>query len=252
MLNRVGRKITFVPKMETYLNKTHKLPVIAIDGYSSCGKSTLAKAVANRLGLNYVDSGAMYRAVAFYFLENNIPIPDVNNYDSKLLTEQLANININFVLDISTLKSEVHLNSKNIENEIRSMKVSDAVSSISSLKEVRHQMIALQKKMGEAGGIVMDGRDIGTAVFPKADLKIFMTADPKVRAQRRMDELKSKNISVTFDEVMKNLSQRDLMDTTRKENPLVKADDAIVLDNTFLTREEQMELVLQKIDCINT
>jgi cytidylate kinase len=238
--------------METYLNKTHKLPVIAIDGYSSCGKSTLAKAVANRLGLNYVDSGAMYRAVAFYFLENNIPIPDVNNYDSKLLTEQLANININFVLDISTLKSEVHLNSKNIENEIRSMKVSDAVSSISSLKEVRHQMIALQKKMGEAGGIVMDGRDIGTAVFPKADLKIFMTADPKVRAQRRMDELKSKNISVTFDEVMKNLSQRDLMDTTRKENPLVIAVDAIVLDNTFLTREEQMELVLQKIDCINT
>lgn len=231
---------------------TQKLPVIAIDGYSSCGKSTLAKAVANRLGLNYVDSGAMYRAVAFYFLENNIPIPDVNHYDSKLLTEQLANIHINFVLDISTLKSEVHLNNRNIENEIRSMKVSDAVSKISSLKEVRHQMIALQKKMGESGGLVMDGRDIGTAVFPDADLKIFMTADPKVRAQRRMDELKSKNVVVTFDEVMKNLTQRDLMDTTRKENPLVKADDAIVLDNTFLTREEQMELVLQKIDCINT
>lgn len=231
---------------------TQKLPVIAIDGYSSCGKSTLAKAVANRLGLNYVDSGAMYRAVAFYFLENNIPIPDVNHYDSKLLTEQLANIHINFVLDISTLKSEVHLNNRNIENEIRSMKVSEAVSKISSLKEVRHQMIALQKKMGESGGLVMDGRDIGTAVFPDADLKIFMTADPKVRAQRRMDELKSKNVVVTFDEVMKNLTQRDLMDTTRKENPLVKADDAIVLDNTFLTREEQMELVLQKIDCINT
>lgn len=238
--------------MKMHQENTQKLPVIAIDGYSSCGKSTLAKAVANRLGLNYVDSGAMYRAVAFYFLENNIPIPDVNHYDSKLLTEQLANIHINFVLDISTLKSEVHLNNRNIENEIRSMKVSDAVSKISSLKEVRHQMIALQKKMGESGGLVMDGRDIGTAVFPDADLKIFMTADPKVRAQRRMDELKSKNVVVTFDEVMKNLTQRDLMDTTRKENPLVKADDAIVLDNTFLTREEQMELVLQKIDCINT
>lgn len=238
--------------MKMHQENTQKLPVIAIDGYSSCGKSTLAKAVANRLGLNYVDSGAMYRAVAFYFLENNIPIPDVNHYDSKLLTEQLANIHINFVLDISTLKSEVHLNNRNIENEIRSMKVSEAVSKISSLKEVRHQMIALQKKMGESGGLVMDGRDIGTAVFPDADLKIFMTADPKVRAQRRMDELKSKNVVVTFDEVMKNLTQRDLMDTTRKENPLVKADDAIVLDNTFLTREEQMELVLQKIDCINT
>lgn len=238
--------------MKMHQENTQKLPVIAIDGYSSCGKSTLAKAVANRLGLNYVDSGAMYRAVAFYFLENNIPIPDVNHYDSKLLTEQLANIHINFVLDISTLKSEVHLNNRNIENEIRSMKVSETVSKISSLKEVRHQMIALQKKMGESGGLVMDGRDIGTAVFPDADLKIFMTADPKVRAQRRMDELKSKNVVVTFDEVMKNLTQRDLMDTTRKENPLVKADDAIVLDNTFLTREEQMELVLQKIDCINT
>lgn len=229
-----------------------KPPVIAIDGYSSCGKSTLAKAVANRLGIKYVDSGAMYRAVAFYFLENNIPVPDVNQYDSKLLTQQLANIHINFVLDISTLKSEVHLNNRNVENEIRSMKVSEAVSKISSLKEVRHQMIALQKKMGESGGVVMDGRDIGTAVFPNADLKIFMTADPKVRAQRRMDELKSKNVAVTFDEVMKNLTERDLMDTTRKENPLVKANDAIILDNTFLTREEQMELVLQKIDCINT
>lgn len=238
--------------MKMHQENTQKLPVIAIDGYSSCGKSTLAKAVANRLGLRYVDSGAMYRAVAFYFLENNIPVPDVKDYDSKLLTEQLANIHINFVLDISTLKSEVHLNNKNIENEIRSMKVSEAVSKVSSLKEVRHQMIALQKKMGESGGLVMDGRDIGTAVFPNADLKIFMTADPKVRAQRRMDELKSKNVAVTFDEVMKNLTERDLMDTTRKENPLVKANDAIVLDNTFLTREEQMELVLQKIDCLNT
>lgn len=238
--------------MKMHQENNQKPPVIAIDGYSSCGKSTLAKAVANRLGIKYVDSGAMYRAVAFYFLENNIPVPDVNQYDSKLLTQQLANIHINFVLDISTLKSEVHLNNRNVENEIRSMKVSEAVSKISSLKEVRHQMIALQKKMGESGGVVMDGRDIGTAVFPNADLKIFMTADPKVRAQRRMDELKSKNVAVTFDEVMKNLTERDLMDTTRKENPLVKANDAIILDNTFLTREEQMELVLQKIDCINT
>lgn len=238
--------------MQMNHNLTQKLPVIAIDGYSSCGKSTLAKAVASRLGLRYVDSGAMYRAVAFYFLENNIPIPDVNNYDADLLKEQLANIHINFVLDISTLKSEVHLNNKNIENEIRLMRVSEAVSAISSLKEVRHKMITLQKKMGECGGLVMDGRDIGTAVFPNADLKIFMTADPNVRVQRRLQELKAKHVDVSYTEVFNNLSQRDLVDTTRKENPLIKAADAIVLDNTFLTREEQMELVLQKIDCINT
>ncbi len=238
--------------MQTPHNHIQKSPVIAIDGYSSCGKSTLAKAVAQRLGLNYIDSGAMYRAVALYFLENNLPIPDVAHYDSQALLAILKNIHINFVLDAASLKSEVHLNGRNVENEIRSMLVSESVSEISSLKEVRQQMIALQKEMGKSGGIVMDGRDIGTAVFPNADLKIFMTADPKVRALRRWDEMKEKKISVTLDEVINNLAQRDAMDTSRKENPLTKVDDAIVLDNTFLTREEQMELVLQKIDCINT
>lgn len=229
-----------------------KSPVIAIDGYSSCGKSTLAKAVAQRLGLNYIDSGAMYRAVALYFLQNNLPIPDVANYDKQALLAILNSIHIDFVIDAASLKSEVHLNGKNVENEIRSMSVSESVSKISALKEVRQQMIALQKKMGVMGGIVMDGRDIGTAVFPHADLKIFMTADPKVRAQRRLDEMMEKKVDVTLQDVINNIAQRDLMDTSRKENPLTKAEDAIVLDNTFLTRDEQMELVLQKIDCLNT
>lgn len=232
-------------------NKEHFLkqnkPVIAIDGYSSCGKSTLAKALAVKLGLNYIDSGSMYRAVALYFLQNNFEIPNADNYDATAVKKLLDAIDITFKFDVDSQHSVIYLNGENVENKIRSMNVSENVSKVSSIKEVRQRMVAMQQKLGYEGGIVMDGRDIGTAVFPDADLKIFMTADENIRATRRMEELTAKGVNVTFDEVLKNIAERDYLDTTRKENPLVKADDAIVLDNTNLNRDQQLEFVLKLI-----
>ena len=218
---------------------------IAIDGYSSCGKSTIAKAVAAKLGYSYVDTGAMYRAVTLYCLEHGI-LKD-GTFDEASVVKSLEDIRLTFKFNPASNSSETFLNGKNIEKEIRSMIVSASVSPISKIFDVRKQMVALQREMGKDKGVVMDGRDIGTNVFPDAELKIFMTADPYVRAQRRYDELTAKGIKVSLDEIRDNLASRDHEDTHRKENPLVKAPDAIVLDNTDMTREEQLDFVLKLV-----
>ncbi|MCG3168013.1 MAG: Cytidylate kinase [Bacteroidia bacterium] len=210
---------------------------IAIDGYSSCGKSTLAKQLAKKLGYSYIDSGAMYRAVALWALENKAienAVPDTEK-----IISNLDSIKIEFRFHPEIQASQTYLNGRNIEKEIRGMAVSEIVSKISSIKEVRQKMVALQRKFGEDKGVVMDGRDIGSVVFPNAELKLFMTADPAIRAQRRYDELKAKGTQVSMEEIAENLRLRDYEDTTRKENPLIKATDAVVLDNTHLTPEQQ-------------
>ncbi len=217
--------------------------VIAIDGYSSCGKSTIAKALAAKLSYGYVDTGAMYRAVTLFFLQKNIFHSEkgLKHLDHEFLEEIMDHISIFFHYNPAVGFGEIYLNGKNVENEIRQMMVSDYVSAVSAIKEVRIKMVDLQQKMGLQRGIVMDGRDIGTTVFPDAELKLFMQADPEVRAVRRFDEMQSKGIAVTLDEVRNNIQSRDYEDTHRKESPLTQASDAIVLDNTFLTPAEQLE-----------
>ncbi len=219
---------------------------IAIDGYSSCGKSTLAKAIAQKINYNYIDTGAMYRAVTVYALRNNL-INAKHKINEVELVAQLNRIDVAFHFNANTKSSETLLNGENIEKEIRTMLVNENVSKVSSIKEVREKMVALQRKMGKNKEVVLDGRDIGTNVFPDAELKLFMTADYDVRAQRRLDELSSKGQYFTHEEVKINLMQRDYDDTHRKENPLIKAKDAIVIDNTDLSREEQLEFVLKLI-----
>jgi len=214
--------------------------VVAIDGYSSCGKSTLAKALAKKLHYIYVDSGAMYRAVALYFLRNNI---DLN--DHQQIADALQKIHLNF--HSRDYETHITLNDEEVSNEIRLMPVSEKVSAVSAVREVRHEMVKQQQRMGKSKNIVMDGRDIGTAVFPDAPLKIFMTADPKVRAERRYKEMLPKNPDITLEEVFENIAHRDFQDTTRLESPLVRAEDAIILDNTNLTPEQQLEFALDKI-----
>ena len=214
--------------------------VVAIDGYSSCGKSTLAKAIAKKLHFIYVDSGAMYRAVALYFLRNNI---DLNNPTQ--ITEALADIHLNF--HSRDYETHITLNDEEVSEEIRLMPVSESVSTVSAIHDVRVEMVKQQQRMGKSKNIVMDGRDIGTVVFPDAQVKIFMTADPKIRAERRHKELAPKNPDISLEDVFENLAHRDYQDTTRKESPLVRADDAIILDNTELTPEEQLEFALGKI-----
>jgi len=215
--------------------------VIAIDGYSSCGKSTLAKALAKKLGFIYIDSGAMYRAVTLYFLRNNIDITD----DAKVV-DALQHIELNF--HSRDYESHITLNGEEVSDEIRLMPVSENVSEVSAHKIVRHEMVKQQQRMGKSKNIVMDGRDIGTTVFPDAPVKFFMTADPKIRAERRFKELESKgNNKTTLEEVFENLAHRDYADTTRKESPLVRADDAIILDNTDLTQEEQLDFALERV-----
>lgn len=219
--------------------------VIAIDGYSSCGKSTVAREIAQKLGIRYIDSGAMYRAVTLYFLRNNIPVPRNGKADPSIdLPEILSHINIEFQVNKSTGKSEIFLNGENIEKEIRNMDVSSSVSDVSMIPEVREKLVWLQQHLDRSGGIVMDGRDIGTNVFPDADLKIFMTANNLVRAQRRFDEMISKNESVSMDEVLENLRKRDHDDTHREISPLEQAPDAVVLDNTAMDRQEQLDFIL--------
>ncbi|HMT30075.1 MAG TPA: (d)CMP kinase [Bacteroidia bacterium] len=222
-------------------------PIIAIDGYSSCGKSTIAKALARSLGIRYIDSGAMYRAVTFYFLENNIPFPQAGQHLDFDYGPVLDKIHITFQVNSDTGLSDIYLNNRNIFKEIRSMEVSDNVSHVSAIKEVRHRMVHLQKQMKQDGGLVMDGRDIGTTVFPEADLKIFMTADPEVRAIRRFKELQMTGVEVTLEDVRKNINSRDYEDTHREESPLRMAEDAFELDNTYLNHKEQVELVLEKL-----
>jgi len=214
--------------------------IVAIDGYSSCGKSTLAKALAKKLHFIYVDSGAMYRAVALYFLRNNI---DLNNHEQ--IAEALKNIHLNF--HSRDYQTHITLNDEEVSDEIRLMPVSDTVSAVSAIREVRKEMVKQQQRMGKSKNIVMDGRDIGTAVFPDAPLKIFMTADPKVRAERRYKEMLPKNPDITLEEVFENLAHRDYQDTTRTESPLVRAADAIILDNTNLTPEQQLDFALEKV-----
>jgi cytidylate kinase len=214
--------------------------VIAIDGYSSCGKSTLAKALAKKLGFIYIDSGAMYRAVTLYFLRNDVKIDDF-----EAVKDALQHIELNF--HARDYNSHITLNGEEVSEEIRQMQVSGYVSEVSANKQVRVEMVRQQQRMGNSKNIVMDGRDIGTAVFEDAQVKFFMTADPKIRAERRFNELKSKgDVSITLEEVFENIAHRDYADTTRKESPLVRADDAIILDNTDLTEEEQMNFALAK------
>lgn len=213
--------------------------IIAVDGFSGCGKSTTAKSVASALGYSYIDSGAMYRAVTLYFDQNYI-----NHTDTKKILKALDNIHITFEFNSKIGGSETFLNGLNVEEEIRTMYISERVSAVSAIPEVRHAMVYLQQKLGKKGGIVMDGRDIGTTVFPKAELKIFVVADMMIRAKRRQDELADKGDLVTLDDVIRNLSERDRIDSTRAESPLRRADDAKDLDTSYLTIDEQVDIVM--------
>jgi CMP/dCMP kinase len=219
--------------------------IIAIDGHSSCGKSTVAKDVARQLNYLYLDSGAMYRAVTLHCLRHNM----IRNseFDIPSLISKLDDIQITFRLNPSTLNNDTCLNGENVENEIRQLKVSQFVSQVAAVREVRAQLVALQREMGKFKGIVMDGRDIGTVVFPEAELKLFMTASPEIRAKRRYDELIAKGERVNYEDIKANIIDRDRLDQQREISPLRKADDALVLDNSYLSREEQLQWVLDKV-----
>jgi len=214
--------------------------IITIDGWSSCGKSTLAKQLAKELGYLYVDSGAMYRAITLYFLRNHIDWTD-----KKEVKKALKELTLEFVHNENTGLSVIYLNGENVEYVIRDMVVAEKVSEVAAIKEIREFAVKQQRKMGTKKGIVMDGRDIGTVVFPKAELKIFMTADNAVRVERRFKELYEKNPNVTIEEVKNNLEMRDYIDSNREVSPLRKAKDAIVLDNTKLTEKQQFEMALK-------
>jgi len=216
---------------------------IAIDGYSSTGKSTLAKQLANHLGYVYVDTGAMYRAVTYFAMQNGYINAD--SFDKHTLINSLPNIKLHFQFNPTLGFAEMYLNDINIETEIRTIEVSNFVSKVAEVSEVRSKLVEQQQAMGNGKGIVMDGRDIGTVVFPDAELKIFMTASAETRAQRRFDELQSKNQNVSYEEVLKNVQERDYIDTHRDDSPLVITDDAIEIDNSYLTREEQFNAVLK-------
>lgn len=213
--------------------------IIAIDGWSSCGKSTLAKQLARELGYVYVDSGAMYRAITLYFIRENVDFDD-----KKEVNAALKEINLEFEFNESSGNSEIYLNSENVEYLIRDLVVAEKVSDVAAIKEVREFAVAQQQKFGTKKGIVMDGRDIGTVVFPKAELKIFMTADNAVRVQRRFKELIRKNPNITIEEVKNNLEMRDYIDSHREVSPLRKAENALELDNTNLTEQEQFKKAL--------
>lgn len=218
---------------------------IAIDGFSSTGKSTIAKQLAKHLGYVYVDTGAMYRAVAYYAMQNGII--SSKHFDIQKLVDNLDTITISFKYNPELGFSETYLNGENVEKQIRTIEVSGYVSKVAEISEVRAKLVEQQQQMGTEKGIVMDGRDIGTVVFPDAELKLFITSDPNVRAQRRFDELVAKGDQVTFDEVLKNVTQRDYIDTHRADSPLKKADDAIEIDNSYLTKEEQFNHILELV-----
>lgn len=213
--------------------------IIAIDGYSACGKSSTAKMVAARMGYAYIDTGAMYRAVTLYFKENHVQLTN-----EKEVEKALSEIQISFRHNEKNNQNETYLNGLNVENEIRKMYISEHVSEVSALPQVRHAMVAQQQRMGKKRGVVMDGRDIGTMVFPDAELKIFMEANMRMRATRRQQELLEKKQMVNLEDIMKNLEHRDHLDTTRKESPLVRATDAYLLDSSYITLEEQVEIVV--------
>lgn len=213
--------------------------IIAIDGYSACGKSTTAKLVAEKMHYAYVDTGAMYRAVTLYFLQHFVELTN-----PKAVEKALSEISITFRRNEKTGENETYLNGLKVEGEIRKMYVSEKVSEVSAIKEVRQTLVALQQKMGKKRGLVMDGRDIGTHVFPDAELKIFMEADINIRAVRRQEELLAKKQAMDLDDILNNLAHRDHLDTTRAESPLRKAEDAVLLDNSMLTIDEQVDMVV--------
>lgn len=219
--------------------------IIAIDGFSSCGKSTMAKDLAHELGYIYVDTGAMYRCVALYALQHKLFLKD-GEINIPELEAAMPNINISFKLNKETGRPDTYLNNENVENKIRTMEVSSHVSSIAAIPFVREALVAQQQKMGKDKGIVMDGRDIGTVVFPNAELKIFVTASPEVRAQRRYDELMEKGMEADYNEILENVKQRDYRDSHRDVSPLRKADDAIELDNSNISIEEQKQWLINQ------
>lgn len=232
------------------LNKMKKI-TIAIDGFSSTGKSTLAKQLADILGYVYVDTGAMYRAVTFYAMQNNWISDDYLNKEA--IVKNLDQIHLRFHYNSKLGFAEMFLNDENVEYPIRTLEVSQNVSKVAEISEVRAKLVQQQQEMGKEKGIVMDGRDIGTVVFPDAELKIFMTASARTRAERRYNELIEKGQRVSFEEVLENVEQRDYIDTHREDSPLVQANDAIVVDNSSLSKEEQFNLVLQLVkDKINS
>ncbi|MEJ2113023.1 MAG: (d)CMP kinase [Flavobacteriaceae bacterium] len=220
--------------------------IIAIDGFSSTGKSTVAKQLAEHFGYIYVDSGAMYRAVTLFAMQNNFI--DDSHFDIEGLVAELHNVSITFKFNKDLGFSEVYLNDKNVEKEIRTLEVSNFVSQVSTIPEVRYQLVKQQQLMGKGKGIVMDGRDIGTVVFPNAELKIFMTSSAETKAERRYQELIARGDQVEYNEVLKNVQERDYIDSHRKDSPLVKAEDAIEIDNSHLTVKEQFDKILQLVE----
>ncbi len=220
--------------------------IIAIDGFSSTGKSTLAKQIATYLGYIYVDTGAMYRAITLYALQNNLI--SAQHFDKEELIKKLPNINLTFAYNTTIGYSEIYLNGINIENKIRTIEVASFVSKIAEISEIRAKLVEQQQEMGKNKGIVMDGRDIGTVVFPNAELKLFMTASASTRAQRRYQEMYEKDKSITYNTILQNVQERDNIDTNRKDSPLKKAIDAIEIDNSNLTKEEQFNLVISIIN----
>jgi cytidylate kinase len=225
------------------MNKLMKKIVIAIDGHSSTGKSTVAKQLAHELNYIYVDTGAMYRAITLFAHQHKWIENDV--LDQLSLVNKLPDVSISFQLNSSTQKSEVYLNGENVEDQIRDMTISSKVSLVAQVSEVREKLVQIQQEMGEQKGIVMDGRDIGTVVFPDAELKLFMTASAKIRAQRRYDELQRSNSAISYEEVFENVVQRDKLDSEREHSPLKQAEDAVLIDNSNLSQDEQFKLILQ-------
>lgn len=223
----------------------HRKITIAIDGFSSCGKSTLAKALAFELGYVFVDTGAMYRAVTLFCFRKGFVSKESVNQNA--IIDHLNQIEIHFERNKETLKLEIFLNKEVVEREIRSLEISSLVSKVASIKEVRQKLVVEQKKMGEKGGVVMDGRDIGSVVFPNAELKLFVTASPEIRKERRFKELLSTEPNITREEIRKNLEERDYLDSTRKESPLIQTEDAVVIDNSDINQQEQLELALELV-----
>jgi cytidylate kinase len=223
----------------------HRKITIAIDGFSSCGKSTLAKALAFELGYVFVDTGAMYRAVTLFCFRKGFVSKESVNQNA--IIDHLNQIEIHFERNKETLKLEIFLNKEVVEREIRSLEISSLVSKVASIKEVRQKLVVEQKKMGEKGGVVMDGRDIGSVVFPNAELKLFVTASPEIRTERRFKELLSTEPNITREEIRQNLEERDYLDSTRKESPLIQTEDAVVIDNSDINQQEQLELALELV-----
>ena len=217
--------------------------IVAVDGFSSCGKSTTAKGVAARFGYAYIDTGAMYRAVTLYFVQNHVSLTN-----PKEIQKALENINVDFHRNPENGLNETYLNGLNVEDEIRKLYIANRVSEVSAISEVRRAMVAQQQRMGRGRGVVLDGRDVGTVVFPNAELKVFMTADPTIRAERRQIELLAKGEMLNVSEILKNLTHRDQIDTTRADSPLRQAEDAILIDTTGMTLDGQIQLLSEMIE----